>query len=467
MPDTSWTPELAAFPGPKYQALSRALREAVRIGDLPQGTQLPTVRDLAWRLGLTPGTVARAYQLATQEGLLEATVGRGTFVASSHPRLGPTQPLYIERVGGMEKGLVDLRPPQVPEVGQAEAFAAGLRWMADCTDTDWLDYTSQHSEAPLRAEIVRWMGDRQLGPIGPEDVALTHGGQNAVSLILNTVLRGDRPVVLIEELAYPGFRYAARAARAEVIGVEIDEWGIVPEALEAACRRHGPQLLCLTTEAQNPTTGRMPLERRSRIAEIARAYDLQVLEDDCYSVAESNIPSLRALAPERVWLVSSVSKTLSAALRFGFVICPVGMGEAGRLSAQYGYFALARPVSDLCRYLFQSGAAYEIRARVQAEFAARLQLMVNRLGAFDLRWQPGVSFAWLMLPQGWRASTFTRMAEAERVLVRSADEYALIGGRAPNAVRIAVAGNVPLRDYEAALDRLAKLLAHPPADLAV
>ena len=235
MTDTSWKPDLDAFPGPKYQGLSRALRDAIRKGELPQGTQLPTVRDLAWRLNLTPGTVARAYQLATQEGLLAATVGRGTFVAAQRPRLGPTQPLYTERVSGGATGIVDLRPPQVPEVGQAEAFRTVLMQMADCTDTGWLDYTTQRGEAALRAEIIRWMGDRLLGPCGPEDVALTHGGQNAVTLILDCVLRGDRPVVLIEELAYPGFRYAARSARAEVVAVEIDDQGIVPEALEAAC----------------------------------------------------------------------------------------------------------------------------------------------------------------------------------------------------------------------------------------
>ncbi|MES2541669.1 MAG: GntR family transcriptional regulator, partial [Pseudomonadota bacterium] len=64
--DTTWAPDLTQFPGPKYLALSRALRDAIRGGDLPPNSQLPTVRDLAWRLHLTPGTVARAYQLATQ-----------------------------------------------------------------------------------------------------------------------------------------------------------------------------------------------------------------------------------------------------------------------------------------------------------------------------------------------------------------------------------------------------------------
>ncbi len=68
--------------------------------------------------------------------------------------------------------------------------------------------------------------------------------------------------MLIEELAYPGFRHAARLARAEVIGLELDDEGLCPAALEAACLRHGPQVLCLTTDAQNPTTARMSPERR-------------------------------------------------------------------------------------------------------------------------------------------------------------------------------------------------------------
>ena len=114
MTGTIWTPDLTHFPGPKYLALSRALREAVRSGELAEGSQLPTVRDLAWELGVTPGTVSRAYALATQEGLLSATVGRGTFVAARAPRLGPTQPLFVDREPSALVGRVDLRAPQLP-----------------------------------------------------------------------------------------------------------------------------------------------------------------------------------------------------------------------------------------------------------------------------------------------------------------------------------------------------------------
>ena len=461
VPETIWKPDLAAYPGPKYLALSRALREAIRSGELSEGAQLPTVRDLAWVLGVTPGTVSRAYALATQEGLLAATVGRGTFVAARAPKLGPTQALYLEREPG---GGIDLRAPRLPDVGQAEAISAVLSELSREIARDWVDYTTQRQELPLRAAVCDWLGDRMLGSIGPDDIALTAGGQNAIGLILQCCLRGERPVVLAEELAYPGFRYAARLARADVIGVETDAEGLIPEALEAACRRNGAQVLCVTPEAQNPTGVRMTVERRHKIVELARHFDLQVIEDDCFSLSESDWPTLRALAPERVWHVGSLSKTVSAALRFGYVVCPAGMGETGRIAAQHTFFALSKPVSDICLHLFRNGSAAKIRALVAQELAGKVQMTVDALGGFDLTWQPGLRFAFLRLPQGWRGSTFAREAEAAGVLVRSADEFALSHGRAPHAVRLALAGHVPDADFQGAMTRLAGLLSRPPYD---
>lgn len=468
MADTiNWCPVLSETDGPKYLALTRALREAIREGDLPQGAQLPTVRDLAWHLKVTPGTVARAYSLATQEGLLAATVGRGTFVAARAPRLGPTQPLFIERDPNLDHRRVDLRAPIMPDVGQNSAISEALRAIALDEGNDWVDYPTQTAERPLREALVGWIGGRVLGPFGADDIVLTHGGQNAIHLILLCCLRGDRPIVLVEELAYPGFRHAAKLARAEVVALEMDDQGILPEALEAACRRQGAQVLCLTPEAQNPTTVCMSAERRQQVVEIARRHDLQIIEDDCYSISTSNWPALRALAPERTWYVSSLSKTLSAGLRFGYIVAPKAMGPTGRLTAQHAFFALSRPIEALVLQLLASGEGGRLFDLVQRDLDERLQMTVNTLGAFDLAWQPGLRFVFLRLPSGWRASTFVARAEAEGVMLRSADEYALVHGRAPNAVRIAISGNVPLERFQWALARLSRLLGQPPVDLMV
>ncbi len=466
--NTIWAPDITQGAGPKFLTLSRALRDAIRAGDLPPGVRLPPVRDLAFRLGVTPGTVARAYHLITQEGLLVATVGRGTFVAEGQHRLGPTQALFLERAPqNTLVPLVDLRAPLMPDVGQAAAISAAMADLATMPDVDWLDYPSHHGEDPLRAAVVDWMSNRDVGPLALSDITLTNGGQNAILLILLCCLRGDRPVVVTEELAYPGFRHAARLARAEVVGVEIDDQGMVPEALEAACRRHGPQVLCLTVEAQNPTAARMGLERRTQIADIARRYDLQIIEDDCYTLAHTDLPALRALAPDRTWFVGSWSKTVSAALRFGYVLCPVGMGEAGRLTAQHSHFAMSRAVTAVVGHMMQSGQAARLRGDVQSELSDRSQRMAHHLGSQDLGWQKGVPFLWVRLPSGWRASTFARTAEAEGILVRSADEYALIHGRAPHAVRLAVNGLIGLDVLDDAMHRLAAILRKPPGDLCV
>ena len=272
---------------------------------------------------------------------------------------------------------------------------------------------------------------------------------------------------MLEELAYPGFRHAARLNRAEVVPVALDDRGLSADALDDACRRTGARIVCLTTEAQNPTTARMSVGRRAELVEVARHHDIQIIEDDCYSVGQASAPALRALAPERTWHITSVSKSLAAGLRFGGIVCPAGQGEYARLAAQHSYFGLARPIVDLMLALFTSGEAGRLRDNAQTVLDRRLELTLNALGMFDISWQKGLAFVWLKMPIGWRASTFMREAESAGILVRSADEYALVDSHAPNAIRIAIDGRAPESDFVHALDVMAQLLRSPPGDLPV
>src|SRR5438552_19101006 len=88
---TNWTPDLSGRNGPRYRAIAEALAEDVRGGRLAAGTQLPTHRDLAWKLRVTIGTVSRAYAEAERRGLIVGEVGRGTYVR--HPAgMAPIMP---------------------------------------------------------------------------------------------------------------------------------------------------------------------------------------------------------------------------------------------------------------------------------------------------------------------------------------------------------------------------------------
>ncbi|MFZ2870443.1 GntR family transcriptional regulator, partial [Zavarzinia sp.] len=81
----AWNPNLAGHDGPLYLAIADSLASAIADGTLPPGTRLPTHRDLAVRLGVTIGTITRAYAEAARRGLTDGTVGRGTFVRGRDP----------------------------------------------------------------------------------------------------------------------------------------------------------------------------------------------------------------------------------------------------------------------------------------------------------------------------------------------------------------------------------------------
>src|SRR3546814_244114 len=82
---TNWLPDLHGRPGPRYRAIAEAMAEAIRSGTLATGTRLPTHRDLAWKLGVTVGTITRAYKEATARGLIDGEIGRGPFVRDARP----------------------------------------------------------------------------------------------------------------------------------------------------------------------------------------------------------------------------------------------------------------------------------------------------------------------------------------------------------------------------------------------
>ncbi|WP_425100538.1 PLP-dependent aminotransferase family protein [Tropicibacter sp. S64] len=451
--------------GPKYRAVTLAIRDAIAAEDLGQGDRLPPVRDLAWKLGITPGTVARAYSILTDEGVLTAEVGRGTFVA------GPIAPVASIRwnsaYAAEDTDQVSLFSPKLPDVGQVALIKSAFARLAERPAQDLLNYPTTAAFAPARQAVLRWLEGTVLGPVDEQDIVLSHGGQSAISLVMQATLKGSRPVVMVEALSYPGFRRAAELLRAEVVSVPMDDRGIVPEALEEIARKHDAQLLCTSPEVHNPTGLCTLAERREEIAAVARRCGFHVLEDDCYRLGRARAPSYRAYLPEQGWHVSSFSKSLTPSLRVGFAVAPEIHRATLRRTAEHGFFGLACPLAHVTEDILTRDETYSMMDAVRAAFGLYVRAAVNALGGYDLRWREDVPYLWLMLPDGWRASTFVQAAEAQGVQLRNADEFALRNGSAPHAVRLAINAHVSLPSFEAAMARLRKLLDNPPERIAV
>lgn len=458
-------------PGPKYRVLAEAIRDAVGAGALAPGEKLPPVRDLAWDLGITPGTAARAYTILTDERLLKAEVGRGTFVAGPEREVTLLPDPFVNRDpyphGTNGVGLpVSLMSPGMPDVGQPAFFKQLLGRIAADPPSGIMHYPTREAFRPAREAVKHWLRNTPLGMLTESDIVLSHGGQNAILLVMQAILVGRRPVVLVEELAYPGFRRAAELLRAEVVPVAMDAHGVCPDALEAVAGGDA-QILCTTPEAHNPTCLLTPESRRREIVEVARRHNLQILEDDCYRLNDAQAPSYRQLAPERGWYISSLSKSLTPALRVGFAIAPEGRGADLRRAAEHGFFGLATPLADLTAALLTDPKAEQFAHDVSRAFDARLRIVLNHLGGFELKWRSGVPFVWLSLPEGWRTAAFCRAAEAEGVRVRSAEDFALRDGRVPHAVRISLNAAVSEEMFDNAIGKLAALLHAPPESVEV
>lgn len=457
--NTIWFPDLTAGSGPKYQRLIEAIRSAVHDGALAPGEKLLPVREVAWQLEVTPGTVARAYGRLTEEGLLEARVGRGTFVAESRR---PVEPLAEPLINVVVEDVADFRAARVGDVGQGAVIAEAMQRAARRNARHFIDYPTEVTDLPAREAVCDWLGQDLAGRIGPQDVVLGPGAQNCVIGALMTTLRGAQPVIMTEVLTYPGVRHAARLLRAELAAVEIDAQGIRPDSLERVARQTGAQVLLTSAEVHSPTTIRTPLERRQEILRIARRYQIQIIEDDCHRVAPPSAPAYRALAPDRAWYISSLSKSVSAALRFGYAVAPEGQAPAARQVAQSSFYGLATPMLDIGTELLRSGAAAEIRTKVLDALRARVRDGVNALGQWNIRWHPDAPFLWLHMPPGWRGSLFASACEARKIRVKPADEFALPDGVAPHAARLTMNPSVPEAQFHKALADINALLEHPP-----
>lgn len=457
---TIWQPTLSNYDRPKYKAVVAALRSDIAKGLLTAGDKLPPVRELAWEIHVTPGTIARAYQEGINEGLLQATVGRGTFVASRQMQVPEIERAY-EPVSDQK---INLRNTNTTNVGQAKAIKRAMIHVAETKVERYLEYPEREGRHTIYTPLLDWLEYSNV-QAHPDNLILTNGGQNAITLATASVLADGLGPIAIDGLTYPGIRYAVQGQRAELIGIEIDDCGILPDALKTAYKRKAFKALFTSANVLNPTTGEMPLERRMALAALARRYDFQIIEDDCWGIGPAKLPSFISLCPERAWYLSSFSKSVSAGLRFGYLLCPKEKFQTTSRLMQTASFGISRAVVDIAETLLISGDAARIRHTILQTVSKRIETAVNLLGTWDISWRRDVPYIWLRLPRGWRASSFATACERDNILVRAADEFALNNMPIPHAVRLSVNCNIPQHSYVEALQKINALLRHPPMDV--
>lgn len=452
----SWSPTIAGDAGPKYLAIVRALAEDIRAGRLPPGVRLPPQRVLAKHLNVDLTTVTRAFNEARRTGLIDAAAGRGSFVRGPVPAVEARRP--------DPSASVDLSmnmPPQPVASRLAERMQAGLSRLAGSPGfLDRMQYQDNAGTMADRAAAAQWLG-RRLGPLPVQRVLVAGGAQVVLAAVLAALLKpGD--ALCVPVLTYPGLRMAAERRGVRLVPVACDEDGLDPEAFLDTCKAERPRALYLVPTLDNPTTATLPRARRARIAEVARAHGVAIIEDDAYGALPPDAPPpIASLAGDITWHVATLSKCVSPGLRIAYVAVP-GTNEAVRLAAELRAISMmASPLTAaLASQWIADGDLDAVVAAIRQENGLRQAVAREALRGLDVRAHPSGHHLWLRLPQPWRRGEFGAHARQLGLSVIQSDAFAV--GPAPDAIRVSLGAAPDAETLRYGLSLLATLLAHPP-----
>lgn len=424
---TTWLPDLTKGAGPLYTRLADHIETAISDGTLPPGAKLPPQRNLAYDLSVTIGTISRAYALVHERGLVSGEVGRGTYVLDRR-NATPTaelDPVSISLTGTRAfippAGKIRFDSTAAPDVGQSAVLARHLADIGRENPTEIASYTRTFPDHWFDAGST-WLARGDWRP-EPQSIAPTLGAHAGVMAVITAVTSpGDR--IVFEHVTYSQVSRSAGLTGRRTILVESDAQGIIPEDFERVCAQQHPKLAFLMPSSQNPTVATIPESRRREIAEIARRYNVWLVEDNLYGAMSRNSEPLFAqIIPERTFLVGGLSKSVAAGVRGGWVACPPHFSQRVRIAHKMMTGGMPFLLAELCARLVLSGDAADVNRLCVTEINEREALARSILSGFEFSSHPDVPFLWLKLPDPWLSGTFKNAAMEEGVLLDDEDEF--------------------------------------------
>ncbi|GIG28057.1 aminotransferase class I/II-fold pyridoxal phosphate-dependent enzyme [Cellulomonas marina] len=374
------------------RGIAAAVARCVRAGDLAVGDRLPTVRELARALGVSPATVSGAFRALSAVGLVASRGRAGTFVLAEPA--GWLPPRYRRMAAGaparldLSRGTPD--PALLPALGPAVARAAAAAR---------LDEAGSYLDAPLVPRLEALL--RASWPFAPDRLTVVDGAMDAIGRTLEVVARyGAR--VAVEEPGFPPLFDLLDQLGLERVPMTLDRSGVRPDALAAALAA-GAAAVVLQPRAHNPTGVSLTTTRARELAAVVRLHAARaasdegvrqrrvvVVEDDhSGQIASSRDVSLGAHLPAQVVHVRSYSKSHGPDLRLAAVGGPAAVLDAlvGRRMLGPGW--TSRLLQHTLVDLLTDADALDAVADARRVYFARQRALVDALAAHGLVVTPG------------------------------------------------------------------------------
>ena len=417
------------------------------------GERLPSIRAAAQAFGVSKNTVVDAYERLVATGLIESRPGSGFYVAARRAKAAASPaPDKIDAVDSvwllreqLEKRYTvrvgDGRPPPAwmegSEVGRylRPVSKPGQRSIPE-------SYGSPYGLLPLRERIATLLAERSIAAT-PSQLLLTHGANDALDMIVRHFVEpGD--TVLVDSPGYYPLFGKLRLARAKIIGVRRNADGPDPDDLAAQAAASGAKLFFTQSLAHNPTGCSISLPVAYRVMRVATASNLTIVDSDPFAdVMPANSARLAALDQlERVILVGTFAKTLSASLRSGYIAAhtdiTAALADLKMITRTNSSGYVEQIIHDLIVSGRYRGHVKRLTTRIlEATHQAHDTLKRLRLPVFG---DPGGGFyMWCALPPHVSDKELSRTAAERGILLAPGSAFDPTGHTAAPAMRINIA----------------------------
>lgn len=428
----------------RYKAVVDRYAQAIRSGQLPAGSRLPTHRTLAAGERLSLATATRVYRELEEMGLVSGETGRGTFVRdlSLPPGHGVDQQVVAADV-------VDLNfnYPSLPE--QGDALREALRQLAMAGDIDsHLRYQPHAGRLAERDIIARHLTCQHFAP-DAENVLIVNGAQHGLAVTVMGLLRpGD--VVAVDALTYSGFKVLAALYHLELAAIPCRPEGPDLRALHTLCQQRRVRAVYTMPTLHNPLGWVLNTGQRQALADLARQHDLLIIEDAAYARLVSHPPPpVVSYAPERTVYVTGFSKNIATGLRVGVVISPPRYRPEIERTIRATTWNTPTLISSLICAWIEDGTVARFETQKRQDARQRQQVARELLCGLPVVSHPDSYFVWLPLGEESRADRLANALMERRISVSTAEPFC-VSATIPQALRIAL-GSVPFDSLRPAL----------------
>jgi len=369
----------AAITDPSPRGISAAVNRLVRGGRLVTGDRLPTVRALAAELGVSSATVSEAWQALSSLGVVESRGRAGTFVRNTSEPSRPVRYLSI----GVESGSAGLDlSTSMPDPG----LLPGLHRAFESLKGSALSWTSSYLDNPVLPQLEELL--RQDWPCDVQRMVTVDGALDGLSRVIDQIVRlGDR--VAVENPGFPALLDLLEARGAEILAVDIDDFGLVPESLQRVMGAE-PVALFFHPRAQNPTGASLTPARLRELAGVLKGKRTWIVEAD-HSGAISSSPdlSLGSSFPDRTIRIRSYSKSHGPDLRIAAMGGPAEILDPLMSRRMLGPGWTSRILQSLLVEVLSDEEAEASVAHARSAYQRRSKDIRDRLESEGIRCTPG------------------------------------------------------------------------------